>query len=121
MDSNLRSFNYKFLFDSLPTSDKFKNKNTCYFCTKEMENLKHIYQDCESIKNLFSSLFSNKIMNFEELRFMCLFNKYENIKFSKFKFIVWKIKNIIKYNQANNCINPSNLIDIYRKLELKYN
>jgi hypothetical protein len=119
LDSNLRSFNYKFLFDSLPTSDKYKNKIKCCFCKKEVEKLNHIYQDCEIIKNLFSCLFSNKTINFDELRFMLNINKYENIKYSKFKFIVWKIRNIFKLKQANN-VETSCIVKLYKKLETKY-
>ena len=58
LDSNLRSFNYKFLlFDGLPTSDKYNKNKSVTFAQKETESLKHTYEDFLLIKNLFAHFF----------------------------------------------------------------
>ncbi len=35
--SSIRSFNYRFIFDALPTTDKFNTDNLCFFCNKYIE------------------------------------------------------------------------------------
>jgi hypothetical protein len=58
--SSIRSFNYRFIFVPLPTSDKFNTDNRCVFCIKYRDSLKHISIECNIIKDL---LYNQKLIH----------------------------------------------------------
>jgi hypothetical protein len=107
INSTIRSFNYRFLFDALPTADKFGyNQSSCCFCNNTVESLKHIYTECLIIKQLISDSsylykdFDKCFNSYEGIRFLTKFSHFENVKICELKFIIWKMRDLCRINNG---------------------
>ena len=98
LNSELRSHNYKVLFDALYTKDKFKkDKNKrCPLCEKENENIVHIYTKCEYVNDIFKEICERneipRANNLEDIIFLKQDDKIMRKKISIFKLIIWKMR-----------------------------
>ena len=97
----------------------YKSNGKCHFCTDYVENIEHLFYDCERSKEFLSFVFA--MMNFVEPRS----KNHVEFTFSKFNVIfgfatkekisnvcnfivlmakweIWKERNIVKYQKKNS-------------------
>lgn len=113
-DNNSRTINYKILMDALPLNNRIvKNKDKCYFCKRFKEDRDHLFINCQITRDMFSiaslNLDVRRNLSFKNIILQENQDEKDYLYISSFKFIIWKIRNIIR-------VNPSfNIEKIFRK------
>jgi hypothetical protein len=50
----MRAFLYKLIFHALPVENRFNyEKNMCFFCVKNKEEMSHVFYNCHKTNSLF--------------------------------------------------------------------
>ena len=83
------------------------DKNTCYFCDKEMESTKHIFIECENLKTTRDNFINKTGLIINENNILKIQINKKHIKnIAKYIFGIWKtrlkIKTGYKYSPSMN-------------------
>jgi hypothetical protein len=106
-DSNVRTLNYKVLMDALPLNTRIvKNRDKCYFCRKHDEDRDHLFINCNLVQNLFSivktDLSVKLYLSYKNIILQENLSRKDYLNISYFKFLVWRIRNILRVNPNYN-------------------
>ena len=98
VNSDVRVFLYKLLFEALPVNNRFFNKkNKCFFCNKAKEEVTHVFFECSITRNLFNlivpSLDNNSIyLNKHSFWFSIEITKHDYKMISIFLYTAWLLR-----------------------------
>ena len=107
--SNLRSLNYKIIFDGLPCNKKFKNRygKICYLCRKETdETLEHIFIECPKVRDSMRKMRTkldkpDMIISLDTLKYKLNISENDHRILSYYMSSVWRVRNLLKHTNEN--------------------
>ena len=124
-DSNIRSFNYKFLYDAIPCNQRFNNREKikCYFCNNKTESTSHVFVECELTKDLFKSMESqfetkNLVLSVKKLCLAETLPKNDYILLSLFKIVIWQLRNYARTHK-NTSLSKTIFENYFKKWKRK--
>jgi hypothetical protein len=83
--------------------------------------LKHIYIECNIVKDLLSNQTEIKTLvfkTFENIRFLRSDNSADLIQSTKMRFVIWQLRNILKYHEKTKFIT---ILNIFKKIYYNLN
>ena len=106
-NSDLRSVNYKILMDALPLNTRIvKNKDKCYLCKRNNEDRDHLFINCSVVRDLFSIVVTDlevkQYLSYKSIILQEKQNEIDYLNISYFKFLIWRIRNILRVNPNYN-------------------
>ena len=125
LNSELRSFNYRIINNSLTLYIKYplKKKNPCLFCNRKIETRDHLFLQCTITKNFFDnikSMFSFLIpdRNRRQVYYCENIDGEDLLIMSCYKLALWKTRSLIEKNNTKD--SKKQFLSIFTNMKKKY-